>query len=236
KEDGIRDFHVTGVQTCALPICAAHSEGLLTSQTAEVEHQHAPVGPDPEPAAPWCPEHPAALVERRDEGLEILPCPGLRHPLPRRGCTAVGGASPAASRERRGGLADVPVLLHTDHVRRGADPGHLERGEQLHLRGDGLPSVRAPPPHPQRVLPPRRTEALLLAPGPVPGGTVPAGAGGSRTVARRTVAARTVGRRPEDEPVVPSAPGVLPLIHGHSEPHHDAHPCWSSTTCRSRQE
>src|SRR5690606_40972087 len=23
-EDGIRDFHVTGVQTCALPICGAH--------------------------------------------------------------------------------------------------------------------------------------------------------------------------------------------------------------------
>src|SRR5207302_3411434 len=23
-EDGIRDFHVTGVQTCALPICHAH--------------------------------------------------------------------------------------------------------------------------------------------------------------------------------------------------------------------
>src|SRR5690606_40686402 len=27
-EDGIRDFHVTGVQTCALPICAA-AIGLL---------------------------------------------------------------------------------------------------------------------------------------------------------------------------------------------------------------
>src|SRR5690606_39732649 len=24
-EDGIRDFHVTGVQTCALPICAARA-------------------------------------------------------------------------------------------------------------------------------------------------------------------------------------------------------------------
>src|SRR5690606_39519082 len=27
-EDGIRDFHVTGVQTCALPILAAHSLGI----------------------------------------------------------------------------------------------------------------------------------------------------------------------------------------------------------------
>src|SRR5690606_40578191 len=26
-EDGIRDFHVTGVQTCALPICAAGAPG-----------------------------------------------------------------------------------------------------------------------------------------------------------------------------------------------------------------
>src|SRR5690606_40380957 len=26
-EDGIRDFHVTGVQTCALPICAGASTG-----------------------------------------------------------------------------------------------------------------------------------------------------------------------------------------------------------------
>src|SRR5690606_40197393 len=25
-EDGIRDFHVTGVQTCALPICAARAK------------------------------------------------------------------------------------------------------------------------------------------------------------------------------------------------------------------
>src|SRR5690606_40499346 len=28
-EDGIRDFHVTGVQTCALPICAVQSPQLL---------------------------------------------------------------------------------------------------------------------------------------------------------------------------------------------------------------
>src|SRR5690606_40880221 len=27
-EDGIRDFHVTGVQTCALPICSRYSEAL----------------------------------------------------------------------------------------------------------------------------------------------------------------------------------------------------------------
>src|SRR5690606_40932182 len=31
-EDGIRDFHVTGVQTCALPIFARHNEHLLREQ------------------------------------------------------------------------------------------------------------------------------------------------------------------------------------------------------------
>src|SRR5690606_39536989 len=29
-EDGIRDFHVTGVQTCALPICDAHASAIRT--------------------------------------------------------------------------------------------------------------------------------------------------------------------------------------------------------------
>src|SRR5690606_39735180 len=29
-EDGIRDFHVTGVQTCALPICTVSDHSLLT--------------------------------------------------------------------------------------------------------------------------------------------------------------------------------------------------------------
>src|SRR5690606_39848511 len=31
-EDGIRDFHVTGVQTCALPICAGVQLGQLQEQ------------------------------------------------------------------------------------------------------------------------------------------------------------------------------------------------------------
>src|SRR5437870_7900224 len=34
-EDGIRDGHVTGVQTCALPICCARTSGLaMTSSGA----------------------------------------------------------------------------------------------------------------------------------------------------------------------------------------------------------
>src|SRR5690606_39929991 len=32
-EDGIRDFHVTGVQTCALPIWTSEVEHVLATQT-----------------------------------------------------------------------------------------------------------------------------------------------------------------------------------------------------------
>src|SRR5690606_39870900 len=34
-EDGIRDFHVTGVQTCALPISRAEQEARQAARTAE---------------------------------------------------------------------------------------------------------------------------------------------------------------------------------------------------------
>src|SRR5690625_7605875 len=38
-EDGIRDGHVTGVQTCALPICLADGElGKMSRQTLNVPH------------------------------------------------------------------------------------------------------------------------------------------------------------------------------------------------------
>src|SRR5690606_40220923 len=39
-EDGIRDFHVTGVQTCALPICLGQPPDL----TLEVEVERVGVG------------------------------------------------------------------------------------------------------------------------------------------------------------------------------------------------
>src|SRR5690606_40130091 len=35
-EDGIRDFHVTGVQTCALPICTAAGETRAACRVAPV--------------------------------------------------------------------------------------------------------------------------------------------------------------------------------------------------------
>src|SRR5690606_40796635 len=34
-EDGIRDFHVTGVQTCALPICAKKRETKSTPRRSD---------------------------------------------------------------------------------------------------------------------------------------------------------------------------------------------------------
>src|SRR5690606_37409484 len=36
-EDGIRDFHVTGVQTCALPICDLSMEGRMTICNMSIE-------------------------------------------------------------------------------------------------------------------------------------------------------------------------------------------------------
>src|SRR5207302_2207265 len=36
-EDGIRDFHVTGVQTCALPICCLLSNFYLLTEVEKVE-------------------------------------------------------------------------------------------------------------------------------------------------------------------------------------------------------
>src|SRR5207302_6771436 len=41
-EDGIRDFHVTGVQTCALPICRAvpraqHLDSLPATRSADAQ-------------------------------------------------------------------------------------------------------------------------------------------------------------------------------------------------------
>src|SRR5690606_40354830 len=34
-EDGIRDFHVTGVQTCALPICCGSNEGVSCGSSCD---------------------------------------------------------------------------------------------------------------------------------------------------------------------------------------------------------
>src|SRR5690606_429956 len=43
-EDGIRDFHVTGVQTCALPILYLYQNGFLHAKTIVVDGKLSSVG------------------------------------------------------------------------------------------------------------------------------------------------------------------------------------------------
>src|SRR5690606_41005406 len=64
-EDGIRDFHVTGVQTCALPIWPAHHP------------PHPPQGgPRQSPLAPLLARNPAfAARTRRRPSADALPLP-----------------------------------------------------------------------------------------------------------------------------------------------------------------
>src|SRR5690606_40592671 len=73
-EDGIRDFHVTGVQTCALPISAGARRLSAAHRAAPAQKPQANFGPKPrwspaaEPAAPRAPEpgaSPARSGERR---------------------------------------------------------------------------------------------------------------------------------------------------------------------------
>src|SRR5690606_41033389 len=80
-EDGIRDFHVTGVQTCALPILQAHPESgaaalarlipdaatpALDRDAAEVQTQPA-AGHRAVPAQRKCPEKSRQALERHRE-------------------------------------------------------------------------------------------------------------------------------------------------------------------------
>src|SRR6266511_4501873 len=44
-EDGIRDFHVTGVQTCALPICHTAPRGLVHPSRRRARRAARPAGP-----------------------------------------------------------------------------------------------------------------------------------------------------------------------------------------------
>src|SRR5690606_40533459 len=94
-EDGIRDFHVTGVQTCALPIsdvASGHDAAgtpacgsvrpWRTSTKSKVTRR----------ASPWPPP-------RRCRGSEALPPPAWRPPARR----------PARSEERRVGKASGGV-------------------------------------------------------------------------------------------------------------------------------
>src|SRR5690606_39407545 len=76
-EDGIRDFHVTGVQTCALPICyeghpAAVRMGdmLVTSGIAATYGDHAAVPTDP--VSPMTTSAAERQMERIIDSLEEM--------------------------------------------------------------------------------------------------------------------------------------------------------------------
>src|SRR5690606_40949139 len=66
-EDGIRVFHVTGVQTCALPISGKRTEKLPLPSAAS----H---GPSPHTSAPWSATVPPSTGGRR----------GMKRHFPRR--------------------------------------------------------------------------------------------------------------------------------------------------------
>src|SRR5271165_650625 len=59
-EDGIRDFHVTGVQTCALPIYGSGSEGRRECRCATSR-----------PSEEYCPNRVSASEERLITGFNL---------------------------------------------------------------------------------------------------------------------------------------------------------------------
>src|SRR5690606_39519120 len=61
-EDGIRDFHVTGVQTCALPICSQSRLPLTILAIQVAPEIHAPLRIDP--CRPVCEQHGNPVLQR----------------------------------------------------------------------------------------------------------------------------------------------------------------------------
>src|SRR5690606_41068332 len=66
-EDGIRDFHVTGVQTCALPISRERLQALARGESAPPA-----VGPVPVADAPDFTEAVARLIAERRTTIDWL--------------------------------------------------------------------------------------------------------------------------------------------------------------------
>src|SRR6266511_2245684 len=86
-EDGIRDFHVTGVQTCALPIlcssAGAYCGALLLSAscTASVACASSAVGGRPalHPLSPMVPQARRTALHWTTGSLRIITCLPLSH-------------------------------------------------------------------------------------------------------------------------------------------------------------
>src|SRR5690606_40795097 len=73
-EDGIRDFHVTGVQTCALPISRRGAARPLRLPPAK----RRPDDPIPRPAAPDPASRPLAAAAAPCASATARPCRGAR--------------------------------------------------------------------------------------------------------------------------------------------------------------
>src|SRR2546426_2041345 len=108
-EDGIRDYKVTGVQTCALPIYE-HRAGVLVAARHELEQEYRP-GPANRQIADVVKDH----ETREDQGPETVAQPaGLLGVLERRdevGERGVVDAAPALGRSDR--VAEGQVGLPT---------------------------------------------------------------------------------------------------------------------------
>src|SRR5690606_40934791 len=61
-EDGIRDFHVTGVQTCALPIYNVFQGGAMREQVEVLEHETHVLAQ---------PSHQALLLVQRTAAIDL---------------------------------------------------------------------------------------------------------------------------------------------------------------------
>src|SRR5690606_39394105 len=70
-EDGIRDFHVTGVQTCALPIYRP-SQTSRRATAEEGDRDRPPHAPPEVPGAPRCQASGTSRAEREFRRRDVL--------------------------------------------------------------------------------------------------------------------------------------------------------------------
>src|SRR3989449_1732892 len=183
-EDGIRDVAVTGVQTCALPICdPAHRPGhgawhVQPAASGAARHgDRATLRADSEP-----PRRPRAVRAAQQPALRVR-LSRIRVRLCRRGARgagAVGGAVRRLHERRRGDHRPVPhrrarkvgadLAPHaaTAAWLRGSGPGALERPDRA------VPRARRGREHPHRELHDARAVLPPVAPPGTASGAAPA--------------------------------------------------------------
>src|SRR5579883_1214886 len=103
-EDGIRDFHVTGVKTCALPICARRSAAITTPSTtgkSSTPSSHTPIATAAAQVSP-----PLTPSRRPVRTNSVRPLPT---PSPVRGGTTIQtGKSATSAPGKQSRLATTP--------------------------------------------------------------------------------------------------------------------------------